>query len=295
MLRAACVALLAIVLTACGGGGGGESSSPQLPPSPPTVRTAPLHVGYFGLDGDQIRETADHVSFVMTPDWGDEWWATPGYDADRIGQIIAQMQEAKARGVKEAWIMMGFLVFTAQQNAGCPQSRYTVRPDAIPRLRAFRAQLQALDLDSMVTLLYPVDEPELHCLADEPLSQLVSAIKMEWPVYTGVIYGDTRDYPGLRAYDVVGKDKYDAGAGVLQQLPPITALQKHMLVPGGASWLSGNGPDDPAPFYDYAMKHDNVYAIVSFVWFDTTQGKGIRSNGMAPRYRQMACDAQEKC
>ena len=179
MLRAACVALLAIVLTACGGGGGGESSSPQLPPSPPTVRTAPLHVGYFGLDGDQIRETADHVSFVMTPDWGDEWWATPGYDADRIGQIIAQMQAAKARGVKEAWIMMGFLVFTAQQNAGCPQSRYTVRPDAIPRLRAFRAQLQALDLDSMVTLLYPVDEPELHCLADEPLSQLVSAIKME--------------------------------------------------------------------------------------------------------------------
>ena len=295
MIRAALAAILiSIFLTACGGGGGGESSSPQLPPSPPTVRTTPLRVGYFGIDGDQIRETADHVTYVHAADWGEPYWNTPE-DRQTIGlRIIAQLQEAKARGVKEAWVSVGFLLFDTQQ--GCISGwRYVPRATGLQELAAFRQQLEALDLYSMVTVLYPVDEPELHCLDDKTLTPVVAQIKSVWPAYTAVIYGDTVNYPGLSVYDLVGKDKYGDGAGVLQQLPPITALQKWIVVPGGASpWRN-----DPQPFFQFAHDHANVYAVITFTWFDRGAGQdsgaGVRSNGMAPIYRQMACNETEKC
>ena len=275
------VLALALLLAACGGGGGSSNSNPAPSPIPPSPHV--LHYGYFGIDGNQLAETADHVSFVLALDWGD--WNSPGYDEFRTGQHIAQLQEAQARGIKDAWVAVGYLVFTARP--GCLEYCYAVRPDAIPRLRAFRAQLQALGLDAMVSALYPVDEPDAHGISSDDLARLLSQIKAEWPAYLAVIYGDTGHFPALGSYDLIGKDKYGAGAGVLQELPPLTGQQRHILVPGGASpWRQ-----DPQPFYDYAAAHADVYAIVPFCWFDRQPGEnsgpGIRSNGMAAAYTRI--------
>ena len=267
--------LLPLLLIGCGGGGGSSSPAPS---TPAVVRTIPIAYGYFGIDGDQIAETADHVSYVLAPDWGD--WTLPGYDTFRIGQIIAQLQEAKARGIKDAWVMVGFLTMT--QKPGCTDICVSPRPDGIQRLLAFRAQLQALGLDDMVRALYPIDEPELHGLDNATLTALLIAIKQAWPEpLLAVVYGDTQTYPGLSAYDLIGKDKYGDGANVLNQLPPIGGGQRHIIVPGGANpWRN-----DPQPFLDYAKQHADVYAICAFEWFDRTDGQGIRSNGMADKYR----------
>lgn len=249
------------------------------------TRATPIAYGYFGIDGQQIAETADHVSYVMAPDWGT--WATPGYDTFRIGAIIAQLQEAKARGIKDAWVMVGFLTMT--QSPGCNSVCLAPRPDAIPRLLAFRTQLQALGLDDMVRVLYPVDEPELYGLTDATLGPLLAAIKQAWPEpLLAVIYGDTQSYPGRAWYDLLGKDKYGDGAGVLNQLPPIAGGQRHIIVPGGANpWRN-----DPQPFLDYAKQHADVYAICAFEWFDRSDGAGIRSNGMADKYRAIGHEAK---
>lgn len=293
MLRAALVALLALMLVACGGGGGGGSASQPSSSPPPVPRTDKVRVGYFGVDGNQIGETADHASYVFAPDWSEQYWATPDGSLAIETRIITQLQEAKQRGIKEAWVSIGFLLFDATPD-NCSLWRYTPRPDAIARLHAFKQHLEALGLlDGFVTTLYPVDEPDLHCLSDAQLSSLLSAVKAEWPAYLAVIYADRNSYPGLRFYDLIGKDKYDAGSGVLNEMPPITPLQHYLLVPGGASGLSGRGPDDPRPFCEYARDHANVYAIVTFVWFDRGADRGVRSNGMAPAYKSMALSLQQ--
>lgn len=276
------IAFVVIVLIAalhgCGGGGG-SSSSPQ-PPAPvpvPSPRTEPLHYGYFGIDGEQITETAEHVTFVMAPDWGD--WNIPNYDEFRKTQIITQLQQAKALGVKDAWIMVGFLVLT--QRPGCTEMCVTPRPDGMARLQAFKVQLDALGLLEMVKVLYPIDEPESHGLSDAQLVQLLKEMKTVWPVKMAVFYSSNpHDYPGLSEYDLAGRDDYDAGVSALDNVPPIKGNQQLLIIPGGADpWHA-----DPQPFYDYALAHGNVYAIVPFVWFDRGNDKGIRSNGLAAQY-----------
>lgn len=275
------IAAVALSLYACGGGGGGGGSSAP-PPTPPAARTTPLRYGYFGVDGDQLQESAPHVSFVFAMDWSEPFWP----DREAIaGRIIAQLQEAHARGIKEAWVAVGFLVFTAQRG-GCPLDRYTPRADAAAQLAWFMQRLDALGLREMVHVLYPVDEPELHCLTDATLTPVLQTIKAAWPdPYLGVIYGDTQTYPGLASYQLVGKDKYGDGANALNEQPPIVPGQLRILPPGGASpWRN-----EVQPFLDYAMSHAEVYALVPFAWFDRPpgpdSGPGIRSNGMADEYR----------
>lgn len=292
MIRLA-VVLLALALAGCGGGsgggsfgGGGASGSFDTPPTP---RTSPLRFGYFGIDGDQLRETAGHVSFALVPDWGD--WNTPGYDAFRIPTAIMQLQEAKARGVTEAWVMVGFLVLS--QQPGCTEMCVSIRPDGIARLQAFKAQLDALGLTDMVTALYPIDEPESHGMSDAQLVTLLKSLKAAWPgPKMAVIYSSNpHGYPGLSEYDLAGRDDYDAGVNALDNVPPVKGAQQLLIIPGGANpWHA-----DPQPFYDYAMAHGNVYAIVPFVWFDRGTDKGIRDNGLAATYTQIGCKVTGKC
>jgi hypothetical protein len=262
------------LMAACGGGsGGGGDGSLPAPPPVPVVRSAPLEYGYFGTGDTQLAETADSVTFVFAMDWGN--WDTD--TAAITARIIAQLQEARARGVTHAWVCVGYQVFDA---------KFNVRPDAIARLHAFRVQIQALDLYSMVTVLYPLDEPNVAHVSDAKLTPLLLQIKAEWAggALLGVIYGDTQSYAGISVYDLLGKDKYGDGSGVLNELPPLTGTQLHILVPGGASGLSNHGPDDPAPFMAYAKANANVYAIVPFLWVNSGGITGIRNNGQAPAY-----------
>lgn len=293
MIRAALAAILiSMFLSACGGGGGSsDNSSPQQPSSPPAAaRTDLVRVGYFGVDGDQIAETADHVSFEFLRD--DGTWSLPDYDSFRTSTDIVQMQEAKARGVSEAWVSIGYLVFTMAP--GCTNTCYSVRADAIPRLLAFKAQLDAVGVADMVTVLYPADEPELRGLSDAKLLPLLAAIHAAWHgPKLAVIYGDTRSYPGLAGYDLAGKDDYGRADGVLEELPPIVPPQQNIIIAGGA----GPWRNDPRPFCAYAVAHAAVYAIVGFTYYTPPAGAGfgpgIRDDGMLPAYKAMAMSLKQ--
>lgn len=229
------------------------------------VVNAPL-VGYFGVDGNQLAETADHVTVVMAMDWGD--WDT---DRQAIGQrIIAQLQEAQGRGIQKAIVAVGFLVF---DNA----YRYRGTADLV----AFRQQVESLGLEPMVVATYPVDEPELHAIAG--LDAVYQAVKVAWPVPLAVIYGDHGSYPGAGSADWIGFDDYPRAT--ITGGPALRSDQKRILVPGGANpWRN-----DPTPFMARARSDAQVAAVIAFCWFDGAwQGpqQGIRSNGMADTYRR---------
>jgi hypothetical protein len=189
--------------------------------SPPAA--PPRHdllYGYFGISGNQIAETADHVNFIHTPDWGD--WTTPQSRAAITNRTISQLQEANARGIKQAVVGIGYLVF---------DSRFTYR--GTEELRGFKEQLDALGLSQMVIGIYPVDEPDLHGLSSDTLCALVQDGRSIFPdAKWWVIYSD-HGTPGIGCYDYVGTDNYGRAAGVLNLLPALSQSQRWILVPGG--------------------------------------------------------------
>ena len=98
-----------------------------------------------------------------------------------------------------------------------------------------------------------------------------------------VVYGD-HGTPGSSVADVIGHDAY----------PKLVASA---VKPGQQQWLFAGGSDpwrvDPtaAGFVDYCKAHPEVFGICAFTWLDGwggTTNKGIRSNGMADKYRAAA-------
>jgi hypothetical protein len=263
----------ALLLAGCGGGGGSTSSSPSTPPVPPAPRTPPLFA-YFGLASRQIEETADHVTAVMTPDWGN--WDDPA-DRERIAHAtIDALLAARAHGIERAIVSCGFLCFTAMY-------RYRGVEDLV----AFRQRVEAAGLASMVTALYPIDEPDGHPTSDAVMTQAYSEIRAAWPgPAIAVIYGDMGHFPGLSAVDWAGRDDYGRGNGVLERLPPIRGDQRWIVVPGGCDpWRQ-----DPQAFVEFAQR-ENVAWFCPFIWLDQwggTSNAGIRSNGLAESYRAAA-------
>jgi hypothetical protein len=269
-LRALVAVAATALLSACGGGGG--NSGTAAPPAPQQALRADVLYGYFGVDGNQIAETASHVTLNWTADWGN--WSDPA-DRERVAQRqIAQIQEAEARGVRKHVVSVGFALFDAD-----------FRPRGTEELSRFRSQIEALGLLGAVVALYIVDEPETHAkLSIAAFREAISGARAAWPeAKLAVIYGPGGAYPAIDAFDWVGHDNYDRGEAVLDDLPPIRADQRWILVPGGADpWRTS-----PARFVARANLDPRVAAIVPFAWFDGYAGTGkagIRSNGMAPAY-----------
>lgn len=244
--------------------------TPTPPPTPPPV-PADLLFGYFYTA--PAAETADHVNVIMINDGG------PASAWDIIMQrMIDDMQAAVAAGINRFVLSIG--IFLWDQTPNPPYlDRCRLRPTAYGDLAAWRAQLDSLGLLDKVVALYPIDEPELHDLDNAYLTPVLNDIRAIWPgPKLGVIYGDSRHYPGITSYDWVGIDDYGAGAGVLNELPMISPAQRYILVPGGGNpWRQ-----DPQPFYNYALNHANVVWICPFLWITAD---GIGANGMAPAYR----------
>jgi hypothetical protein len=250
----AAVALMLVAstcLTGCGGGGG--SSAPVVAPPPVTVTPrTDLRFTYYGADGASVSETADHINLV---------WVWAG-DAG-----TAQLQEAQARGVREAVLDVSYLVY--DQSSGTRPS-----PTAAANLRAYLTQLRNLGLLPMLVAVYPVDEPDMRGLSTDQVTAINGVVRMVLLEFglnlpLAVIYGD-HGQPGVRDYDVLGVDAYGEGAGALRRIDALPADKRKMIIPGGACpWLN-----DPQPFYDYAQTHLDVWAIVAFVWWDRYDASG---------------------
>jgi len=265
----------ALLLSGCGG----HHHNNPAPPPPPNPNPPPrqqLLYGYFGVVGRQLEETADHVNTVWSMDWGD--WDTSEGRSSIANRILAELLEARQRGITHAVVATGFCTFNnAHAFVGTEE------------LIKFRQLLNANNLISMVAALYPLDEPDVANVPSSVMDDCYLATKAVWPeAKIAVIYSD-RGTPGIEQADWIGTDRYGLDSGVLGTLPPIGATQRWLLVPGGSDPWKNN----PSPFYTFALTHTEVAMLVPFVWFDRErdeQGQfraGIRSNGMANAYRNI--------
>lgn len=264
MIRLA-VALLALALAACGGGS--SSSAPQTGGTfggggASGSFAQPVLFGFFGTGDNQLAATATFVNVVHAVDWGAN--ATPAERQAITYRIIAQMQEARARGVDKVLLSTGYLMLDAQ-------CHFT----GVAELTALKAQLDALDLTRMVVATYPKDEPDIAGCSDATMRQVFAASRAAFPVPVAVIYGDHGE-PGKDAADWVGRDRYGDGP----QYPQIRDDQQYVVISGGAN---------PWREQPYAIDNARVALDLAFLYVDFTdpQGhpqKGIGANGMLPAY-----------
>jgi hypothetical protein len=220
--------------------------------------------GYYGTSDGQLGETADHVNLV----WVGPWCGTP------CG--IAYLQEAAARGIRNAIVDVSYLVYV---DAGGGTLRPT--PQAAANLRTYFAEVQRLGLLPMLRALYPQDEPELYGLTTDQITATNGVIRMVMAEYglalpLAVVYSDHPEQPGRADYDVLGVDAYSDPAGALRAQAGFPRDKRTLLVPGGACpWLN-----DPEPFYVRAQQDPRVFAVVAFIWPDqwgASDNCGIRS------------------
>lgn len=273
--------IVCLFLAGCGGGGGGNANQ-VIPPIVAAVQRVDLLFFYFGVMGDQIKETASHVNALLPMTWNFENWNTAqgrGWIADNV---IAQCEEAVAAGITKIVLDVGFLVFDYPY-----RYRGTVT-DAI----AFANRMKERGLWDKVVAVYPVDEPDLVGLDNATMNRVNTDLKaLGKPV--ACIYTDRRQWPGLATCDWAGFDKYGVdvhGDGTLADLKSrLRSDQRIMLVVGGADpWR-----DNVRPVLDYANMDKQVVGIVAFIYGDLGQERGIRNNGMQPEYAEVGAKIKQ--
>ncbi len=161
--------------------------------------------------------------------------------------------------------------------------RYVGSARARPALRAYFAPLVALGLSPMVSVVYPVDEPETTMADAGEIPAVLAdtrAVLAELGINAevGVIYGPDLNFVGREWFDLVGCDKTPGPCDV-----PLVAGQRLNLIAYGANpWR-----EVPAPYVTRAQSDPTVFALFCFAWFDNVQefGAGIGSNGMQATYR----------
>jgi hypothetical protein len=265
--------LLAIVacllLTGCGGGGGGSNA---IPPIVAAIQRPDLLFAYFGIMGQQIKETAAHVNTLFPMAWNFENWNTAqgrGWIGDAL---IAQCEEAVAQGVSKIILGCDFLIFD-----------YPYRYRGTTELAAFVTRLSERNLWDKVVALYPVDEPDLVGLDDATMNRVNTDLHaFGKPV--ACIYTDRKQWPGLASVDWAGFDKYGSdvqGDGTLADLKRrLRPEQRILLLAGGSDpWR-----DSVKPVLAYANGDQQVVGIVAFIYGEHGGNKGIRDNGMQGEY-----------
>lgn len=278
------VAILLGIVLAVGFGCTKEKPLPT-PPVPTKLRTD-LLFGYYGsfpsIDGapSQLDETLDHVNLFMVSRWyGSESQISQGLDAVRNGMaLLWDLPEAyeTSHGV-----VGSFDPVSAEE-----------------RVRNRLQELRSAGLLRHVVALYPIDEPDLdNVWTGDQLAAtniMIRRVMREFGVQIpiAVIYSANFTWPGVGSFDWVGFDNYDANIftnGDYSRLRAATRLdQKLILVPGGCDkWRQ-----DPTDYFNWAQADDRVVMLLPFVWrddVDPARGatQGIRSNGMAPVYRNV--------
>jgi hypothetical protein len=271
--------------------------------SPPFALRAGQFFGYYGDCPSCVEETRAHTNV--------QWIAGWGGDGAQVPKIV---ERAKNAAPLKTVIMLPGMYVNKRLN-----------PLGLVAARGIFQGLRDAGVLQNVAALYPQDEPDLEGLDDATVIEANAAVRAVAGEFAelknvplAVIYSErgtlglaggphlrfasspttgffsnrqaglgTR--PGISSYDWVGIDAYAMGSKILGK--PYTKLQKLLtnkqrllLVPGGANpWR-----EDPAPYFKRASKDPKVIGVVAFLWFDNAApdvGLGIRSNGLAPKYR----------
>jgi hypothetical protein len=230
--------------------------------------------GYYGDCPSCIEETRAHTNV--------QWIAGWGGDGAQVPKIV---ERAKNAAPLKTVIMLPGMYANKRLN-----------PLGLVAARGIFQGLRDAGVLQNVAALYPQDEPDLEGLDEATVIEAntaVRAVAAEFAelrhVPLAVIYSERGTRPGISSYDWVGIDAYAMGSKILGK--PYTKVQKLLtnkqrllLVPGGANpWR-----EDPAPYFKRASKDPKVIGVVAFLWIDNAApdvGLGIRSNGLAPKYR----------
>jgi hypothetical protein len=231
--------------------------------------------GYYGDCPTCVAETRAHTNV--------QWIAGWGSDGAQVPKIV---ERAKIAEPLRTVIMLPGMYVNKRLN-----------PLGLVAARGIFQGLRDANVLQNVAALYPQDEPDLLGLDDVTVieaNRALRAVAAEFDelknVPLAVIYSERGTRPGLSSYDWVGIDAYAMGSKILAKpyaklRKLLTKQQRLLLVPGGANpWR-----EDPAPYFKRAASDPKVIGIVAFLWFDNAApdvGLGIRSNGLAPRYRQ---------
>jgi len=267
MKKIALYLVLLISLLSCGGNSGDTVIAP-----PTTLRTDLL----FGYYGGNAQEANPHTNLVFASG--------------------LQGQEAQLNNIefsKQPTILdVDYCVYIRPKGS----DRVVVNPNAENLLRARFNEMKARDLLKYVIGLYPIDEPnntvvEANVIADA--NKIIRKVASEFPELGGVklvaIYSRGYHFPAIETFDWVGFDHYENTSGIFVNgeydnlLKAMKPWQRTIIMPGGAI-----GNQDITPFLNFAETHNEVVAIVAFIWWDEWEkgSKGIRSNGMARSYCQ---------
>lgn len=244
----------------------------------PAAQAEVKYFGYWANNGYQ-QENKDHTNITHV------WTGTDSATARTT--ILAELQQAKANGVK-AVISVDSFLFTISGSGS--NTSYSQRPNAATEFGALLSDLVTAGYlvpgdpaQSTVAAFYPVDEPELHSLADvggAAHPALANAI--------GVIRADTRTAgipiamilskkfrdaaQGLRLVDWVGANNYGANdsgyidtVGDLQDY--MRPQQREIMVPqAGIGGILDNSPHTPETMYAIGKGDARVIMLLPFLW-----------------------------
>lgn len=246
---------------------------------PPASSAPDILVGYFGCNGAQIDETADHVSFMHDAFMGDQAMTIAGIKRANLPTIITVEGE----------------LFSGNHYLGPTVSQALLRAK-------FDAMADAGALANPFAL-FTVDEPELKGIPAGDIRaahQYLRWVIDQYATLKGkplwVNYGQRRQYPAIDDTDIASIDDYGPGDGIFYNgeydgfVSQLRANQRTILIPAGCDSNDGTlWRANPQPFIDKAKADRQVIAVCAFIWISpwgpTTGKTGIRDNGMADVYR----------
>jgi hypothetical protein len=255
-------------------GGFAQASERRPSPMKPGALRAGQFFGYYGDCPSCVEETRAHTNVQWIAGWGGE--------GSQVPKIV---ERAKNAAPLKTVIMLPGMYVNKRLN-----------PLGLVAARGIFQGLRDANVLQHVAALYPQDEPDLEGLDDATVIEANRALRgvaaefIELKnVPLAVIYSERGSRPGISSYDWVGIDAYAMGSKILGT--PYTKLrklltnkQRLLLVPGGADpWR-----EDSMPYFKRAATDPKVIGVVAFLWFDNAApdvGLGIRSNGLAPKYR----------
>lgn len=205
--------------------------------------------------------TSVSAQFDETKAFTNLWWSADWEGAEaRLANIVRAAREGMA-----VVLDVGGVIYDGT----------SLRPDAGQRLREFLLSIKDAGALDAITVIYMLDEvnlpaPHNVCESVGVAAMMCRRIAAEVginDVKLGMIYYADNDFCGLELFDIVGFDEYDAKANILRPGGRYEKL-KNRLIPEQRTWLVPGGfiGQDPKSFIQFAHDHQEVWAVIPFVW-----------------------------